>query len=904
MSGSGKSSLAFDTLYAEGQRRYVESLSAYARQFLGVMDKPDVDSIDGLSPAISIDQKSVSKNPRSTVGTITEIYDYLRLLFARAGQPHCPQCGRPVERQSASQITDQILKTPKGSQLVILAPIIKDQKGEHKNVIQKLSDSGFARIRINGEILKIDDALKLNLARYKKHSVEAVIDRLTIESIGPDERSRIAESVEQALRLGDGLMIVSPGRPSGSDTKDEIFSEALACAYCGINFPEIAPRSFSFNNPHGACPHCAGLGKTLEIEADLVFPSRTLTLAEGAIKPWAAASYKVGHQGWYWHIVEELASKYGFSVSQPIKNLPQNILDIILYGDKNMDGDFEGVANNLLRRYRETDSDFTRAEIERYMVEKVCPACLGARLKPEALAVKFLGKNINEVVNVSINDCKKFFVGISKNKLKVSDQKVAGPIIKEISARLDFLLNVGLDYLTLARSATTLSGGEAQRIRLATQIGSGLTGVLYILDEPSIGLHQRDQDRLIKTIKALRDLGNTVVVVEHDEQTIASADWVVDVGPGAGKHGGRIIFEGTPTQLKKSDSITGKYLSGRLKISNSKNYTLNPGGYLTIKGARENNLKNITVKIPLGQFTVVSGVSGSGKSSLVNDILAKFLSQKFYGAKDLPGKFSEITGWENLDKVVVVDQSPIGRTPRSNPATYTGVFGLIRDLFAATREAKIRGYEPGRFSFNVKGGRCEDCEGQGVKKIEMHFLADVYVECETCRGSRYNKEALEILYKNKNIAQILKMPVEEASDFFKNIPALQHKLGTLLEVGLGYMEIGQPATTLSGGEAQRVKLATELSRRGTGQTLYLLDEPTTGLHFDDVRKLLNVLHALRDKGNTVMVIEHNLDVIRTADWIIDLGPEGGDKGGRVVAVGAPADIARSKTSYTGQFLKF
>ncbi len=904
LSGSGKSSLAFDTLYAEGQRRYVESLSAYARQFLGVMDKPDVDSIDGLSPAISIDQKSVSKNPRSTVGTITEIYDYLRLLFARAGQPHCPQCGRPVERQSASQITDQILKTPKGSQLVILAPIIKDQKGEHKNVIQKLSDSGFARIRINGEILKIDDALKLNLARYKKHSVEAVIDRLTIESIGPDERSRIAESVEQALRLGDGLMIVSPGRPSGSDTKDEIFSEALACAYCGINFPEIAPRSFSFNNPHGACPHCAGLGKTLEIEADLVFPSRTLTLAEGAIKPWAAASYKVGHQGWYWHIVEELASKYGFSVSQPIKNLPQNILDIILYGDKNMDGDFEGVANNLLRRYRETDSDFTRAEIERYMVEKVCPACLGARLKPEALAVKFLGKNINEVVNVSINDCKKFFVGISKNKLKVSDQKVAGPIIKEISARLDFLLNVGLDYLTLARSATTLSGGEAQRIRLATQIGSGLTGVLYILDEPSIGLHQRDQDRLIKTIKALRDLGNTVVVVEHDEQTIASADWVVDVGPGAGKHGGRIIFEGTPTQLKKSDSITGKYLSGRLKISNSKNYTLNPGGYLTIKGARENNLKNITVKIPLGQFTVVSGVSGSGKSSLVNDILAKFLSQKFYGAKDLPGKFSEITGWENLDKVVVVDQSPIGRTPRSNPATYTGVFGLIRDLFAATREAKIRGYEPGRFSFNVKGGRCEDCEGQGVKKIEMHFLADVYVECETCRGSRYNKEALEILYKNKNIAQILKMPVEEASDFFKNIPALQHKLGTLLEVGLGYMEIGQPATTLSGGEAQRVKLATELSRRGTGQTLYLLDEPTTGLHFDDVRKLLNVLHALRDKGNTVMVIEHNLDVIRTADWIIDLGPEGGDKGGRVVAVGAPADIARSKTSYTGQFLKF
>ena len=744
LSGSGKSSLAFDTLYAEGQRRYVESLSAYARQFLGVMDKPDVDSIDGLSPAISIDQKSVSKNPRSTVGTITEIYDYLRLLFARAGQPHCPQCSRPVARQSASQITDQILKKPKGSQLVILAPIIKDQKGEHKNVIQKLADSGFARVRINGEILKTDEALTLNLARYKKHSVEAVIDRLTIESIGPDERSRIAESVEQALRLGDGLMIVSvaeKGRPSkkgGPSGMDEIFSEALACAYCGINFPEISPRSFSFNNPHGACPHCAGLGKTLEIEADLVFPNRTLTLAEGAIKPWAAASYKVGHQGWYWHIVEELADKYGFSISQPIKNLPQNILDIILYGDKNLDGDFEGVANNLLRRYKETDSDFTRAEIERYMVEKICPACSGARLKPEALAVKFLGKNINEVVGISISDCKKFFDSISKNKLAASEQKIALPIIKEISSRLDFLLNVGLDYLTLSRSATTLSGGEGQRIRLATQIGSGLTGVLYILDEPSIGLHQRDQNRLIKTIKTLRDLGNTVIVVEHDEQTIASADWVVDVGPGAGQHGGRIIFEGTPAQLKKSDSITGEYLSGRKKITADKSNPLHRSvseasrtnktdkqNYLIIKGARENNLKNITVKIPLGQFTVVSGVSGSGKSSLVNDILAKFLSQKFYGAKDTPGKFQEITGWENLDKVVVVDQSPIGRTPRSNPATYTGVFGPVRDLFAFTREAKIRGYEPGRLSFNVKGGPCEACEGQGVKKIEMHFLAQV-----------------------------------------------------------------------------------------------------------------------------------------------------------------------------------
>ena len=933
LSGSGKSSLAFDTLYAEGQRRYVESLSAYARQFLGVMDKPDVDSIDGLSPAISIDQKSVSKNPRSTVGTITEIYDYLRLLFARVGQPHCPQCSRPVARQSASQITDQILKITPGTSLIILAPIIKDQKGEHKSVIQKLSDSGFARVRVNGEILKTEEALKLNLERYKKHFVEAVIDRLTIESTGADERSRIAESVEQALRLGDGLMIVTKDRLLAKvGPSDELFSEALACAYCGINFPEIAPRSFSFNSPHGACSHCTGLGHTLEIEADLVFPSRNLTLDEGAIKPWASASSRysssisnrtsrqVGQQSWYWHIIEELAVKYGFSVSQPIKDLPPNILDIILYGDKNLDGDFEGVANNLLRRYKETDSDFVRAEIERYMVEKICPACQGARLKPEVLAVKFLDKDINWVTHLSIKDCKTFFSTVVEKGppsqygrpfLNPSDQKISQPIIKEISARLDFLLNVGLDYLSLSRSATTLSGGEAQRIRLATQIGSGLTGVLYILDEPSIGLHQRDQNRLIKTIKDLRDLGNTVIVVEHDEQTIAGADWVVDVGPGAGKHGGKIVFEGTPQQLKKSNSITGEYLSGRKKIEsrmwkveNKKPHsTLNNLPSILIKGAEENNLKNITVKIPLGQFTVVSGVSGSGKSSLINDILAKFLSQKFYGAKDLPGKFKEITGWENLDKVVVVDQSPIGRTPRSNPATYAGVFGPIRDLFAATREAKIRGYELGRFSFNVKGGRCEDCEGQGVKKIEMHFLADVYVECETCRGSRYNKEALEILYKNKNIAQILKMSVEEASDFFKNIPALKHKLGTLLEVGLGYMEIGQPATTLSGGEAQRVKLATELSRRDTGQTLYLLDEPTTGLHFDDIRKLLNVLRALRDKGNTVVVIEHNLDVIRAADWVIDLGPEGGDKGGRVVVVGTPSDITKSNASHTGQFLK-
>ncbi|MEK7209363.1 MAG: excinuclease ABC subunit UvrA, partial [Patescibacteria group bacterium] len=654
------------------------------------------------------------------------------------------------------------------------------------------------------------------------------------------------------------------------------------CAYCGLNFPEIEPRSFSFNSPHGACPHCTGLGHTLEIDPDLVFPNKNLTLAEGAIKPWASASHRVGYQGWYWSVVEELAHKYGFSVSAPIKDLAAKILDLILYGDKNQDGDFEGVIPNLLRRYHSTDSDFTRAEIERYMIEKVCPVCRGARLKPEVLAVKFLGQNISFVSDLSIGDCKEFFSNVKKEKLNQSEQKISQPIIKEILNRLNFLLDVGLDYLTLSRSSATLSGGEAQRIRLATQIGSGLTGVLYILDEPSIGLHQRDQNRLIKTLKCLRDIGNTVVVVEHDEQTIANADWVVDVGPGAGKHGGKITFEGTPGQLKKSDTITGQYISGRkkvesrkLKVERSKSHsTHNPPPSLIIKGAAENNLKNITVKIPLGKFVVVTGVSGSGKSSLVDDTLAKFLLQKFYGAKDMPGKFKEIFGWENLDKAVVVDQSPIGRTPRSNPATYTGAFGPIRDLFTATREAKIRGFEPGRFSFNVKGGRCEVCEGQGVRKIEMHFLPDVNVECEECHGTRYNKESLEVLYKNKNIAEVLKMPVEEACEFFKNIPSLKNKLDTLLKVGLGYMELGQPATTLSGGEAQRVKLATELSRRDTGKTLYLLDEPTTGLHFEDIKKLLNVLHALVAKGNTVLVIEHNLDVIRTADWVIDLGPEG------------------------------
>jgi excinuclease ABC subunit A len=830
LSGSGKSSLAFDTIYAEGQRRYVESLSAYARQFLGVMDKPEVDHVTGLSPAISIDQRSVSKNPRSTVGTITEIYDYLRLLFARAGKPFCPKCGRPVSRQSISQITDKILKLSKGTNIVILAPLIKDQKGEHRGVIQKLSISGYSRVRVNGEILKTDEALNLKLERYKRHSIEAVIDRVEIDPADKDLRARVSESVEQALKLGDGLMIVSSSKPfktvSGKKDlsseafstskalakEDELFSESFSCAYCGLNFPEIEPRSFSFNSPHGACQHCTGLGHTLEIDPELVFPNKNLTLEEGAIKPWATASHRVGRQGWYFYIIEEISKKYDFSLSKPIKELSQKVIDIILYGDRHLDGDYEGVIPNLLRRYKETGSDFTRAEIERYMIEKICPVCKGARLKPEILSVKFLGKNIDWVSNLSVKDCKIFFGKISG--LSKSDEKISRQIIKEILGRLDFLLDVGLDYLTLARSATTLSGGESQRIRLATQIGSGLTGVLYVLDEPSIGLHQRDQERLIKTIKQLRDIGNSVIVVEHDEQTIENADWVIDVGPGAGKHGGKIIFEGTPAQLKKSNSITGEYLSGRRKIEipNSKskipnNYEarnskseIDSGSqiqnskqnYLVIKDAAENNLKSITVKIPLGQFVAVTGVSGSGKSSLVNDILAKFLLQKFYGAKDQPGKFGQIVGWENLDKVVVVDQSPIGRTPRSNPATYTGIFGPIRDLFAFTREAKIRGFEAGRFSFNVRGGRCEVCEGQGVRKIEMHFLADVYVECEECHGTRYNKEVLEVEYKGKNIAQILKMPVEDAYEFFKNIPTLKQKLGTLLEVGLGYIEANRP----------------------------------------------------------------------------------------------------------------
>jgi excinuclease ABC subunit A len=899
LSGSGKSSLAFDTIYAEGQRRYVESLSAYARQFLGVMDKPDVDHIDGLSPAISIDQKSVSKNPRSTVGTITEIYDYLRLLFARVGKPHCPKCARPVSRQNVTQITDQILKLPKGTFVRILAPVIKDKKGEHREVLEAIERAGYIRVRIDGEIIMARESLNRQLGRYERHNIEAVVDKFTT---GTDiDRSRIAESTEAALKLSEGVIIANLTDLKSKKEKDEIFSEHFACLHCGLSIQEIEPRTFSFNSPHGACAKCTGLGKKLEVDPNLVVPNPRLTIGEGAIKPWATASHRVGRQGWYWWKLEDLSHHLKFSMSEPWSKISEKAKKTILSGIKEYD--FEGVIPNLERRWAETDSDFTRAEIEKYMIVKICPKCEGKRLKPEALAVIIEEKNIADLTSLTITEAHKFFAKLSHGSLNESDKKIARPIIKEVLNRLDFLLNVGLDYLTLGRESETLAGGEAQRIRLATQIGSQLTGVLYILDEPSVGLHARDHNKLLTTLKELKDLGNSVIVVEHDGETINQADWILDVGPQAGEHGGKIVFEGTPSKLKQAKTLTGQYLSGRKKIESPKEYRRGNGNHLIVKGCQEHNLKNIDVKIPLGVFICISGVSGSGKSTFVDDILAKALAKHFYRAKGAPGAHKKIEGLKNLDKVVYVDQSPIGRTPRSNPATYTNIFTYIRDLFSQTQEAKIRGYRPGRFSFNVKGGRCEVCEGQGVKKIEMQFLPDVYIECEECHGHRFNKEALEIEYKGKNIADILEMSVEEAFNFFKNLPPLKQKLGTLKEVGLGYMKLGQPAPTLSGGEAQRVKLATELSRRDTGRTLYILDEPTTGLHFDDIGKLLNVLHKLTDKGNTVLVIEHNLDVLKTADWIIDLGPEGGGKGGEIVVQGTPKDIMKIKKSYTGQWLK-
>lgn len=901
ISGSGKSSLAFDTLYAEGQRRYVESLSAYARQFLGIMEKPDADKIEGISPAIAIDQKTISKNPRSTVGTITEIYDYLRLLFSRIGTPYCHKCGKKVQGQTIDQIVEKILKL--NGDIIILGPAIQQKKGEHKAIIEEIERQGFMNLRIDKKIMPVEEAVEIELDKNKKHTIEVIVDKLKILNLDSrkhkdsfkEQRSRIADSVETALKIGKGLAIVS------YKGKDVVFSERFACPNCGISLPELEPRLFSFNSPIGACPFCSGLGEKLEVDPDLVVPNKNLTLAEGAIQPWAKASHKIGRQGYFWWKLQKLSEEYNFSLDEEFKNLPKDVQNIILFGN----GYFEGVIPGLERRWKETDSDATRDEIEQYMRVKICPECQGKRLRPEVLSIKINEKSIDDIVKISIGQGKIFFENLLKN-LKQDQLKIALPILKEILNRLKFLIDVGLDYLTLERKGGTLAGGEAQRIRLATQIGSRLTGVTYILDEPSIGLHARDQKRLINSLKELRDLGNTVIVVEHDPQTILAADWIIDMGPGAGKYGGKVIFEGTPKELLKSNTLTGKYLSGKLKVDIRKTNNKQPitkNKYLILKGAKEHNLKNIDVKFPLRNFICITGVSGSGKSTLLNDTLAKILMKEFYRSKEEPGEFSKLLGIENLKRVSIVDQSPIGKTPRSNPVTYTGTFNYIREIFANTQEAKIRGYKPGRFSFNVKGGRCEACQGQGFKKVEMYFLPDIYVECEECQGQRYNKEVLEVRYKDKNIAEVIEMTVEEALTFFRKYPALERKLKTLKDVGLSYVHLGQPAPTLSGGEAQRVKLAEELSKTESGNTLYILDEPTVGLHADDVKKLLFILRRLVERGNTVIVIEHNLDVIKNADWIIDLGPEGGDKGGEIVVEGPISKIKKSQKGWTGKYLR-
>ncbi len=915
LSGSGKSSLAFDTIFAEGQRRYVESLSAYARQFLGQMEKPDVDDIQGLSPAISIDQKGASHNPRSTVGTVTEIYDYLRLLYARIGQPHCPKCGRPITKQTVQQIVDVIQAFPDGSRLLILAPVVQDRKGEHQQVFDDARKGGYVRVRVDGEVYDLSE--EFNLAKNKKHTIEIVVDRLVVRSAGSNGSSvdenaaRIADSVETALGLGHGVVKVAI-----QGGEEHLFSEHFACVYCGISLPEIQPRSFSFNSPHGACPACSGLGTSLEVDPDLIIPNPDLSIEEGAIVPWARGGTT---SSYFLQMVASLAQTLGFSLNTPFKELRPEHQQAILYGVKDQkvlmrystrdgrtheyEAAFEGVVKNLERRYRETDSDFQRMEIERYMTNRPCSACKGARLKPEVLAVTVGGRSIVEVTALSVREADQWFRELTM-RLSERDMAIAHQVLKEIRSRLGFLVDVGLDYLTLDRAAGSLSGGEAQRIRLATQIGSSLMGVLYILDEPSIGLHQRDNRKLIDTLLRLRDLGNTVLVVEHDEETMRAADYLIDVGPGAGEHGGCIVAAGTLDEvLKVPESLTAQFLRGDRAIPTPVERRPGNGKWLEIRGARENNLKNVDVRIPLGRFVCVTGVSGSGKSTLVSDVLYRRLAQVLNRAKERPGAHEAIVGLENLDKVIDIDQSPIGRTPRSNPATYTGAFTPIRELFASVPEAKIRGYQPGRFSFNVKGGRCEACQGEGIIQIEMQFLPDVFVPCEVCKGRRYNREALEIHYKGRSIADVLEMTVTEALGFFEAIPSIRSKLQTLNDVGLGYIRLGQPATTLSGGEAQRVKLSTELSRRATGRTLYILDEPTTGLHFADVARLLDVLNRLVDAGNSVVVIEHNLDVIKCADWIIDLGPEGGLAGGEVIAEGTPEEVAANPRSYTGQYLK-
>jgi excinuclease ABC subunit A len=914
LSGSGKSSLAFDTIYAEGQRRYVESLSAYARQFLGLMEKPDVDSIEGLSPAISIEQKSAGHNPRSTVGTVTEIYDYLRLLYARAGTPHCPNCGRPVQRQSAGQITDAVLAWPSGTRIEILAPLVRGRKGEFRELFESARKQGFIRAIVDGEIVELANPPKLN--KRQNHDVSIMVDRLVVRG---EDRGRLNDSLETALKLADGLVeVVKHDAPKPSPT---LFSERYGCATCGISMPELEPRHFSFNSPFGACPACGGLGTRNEVSEELILGDPSLSILEGVILPWGAPDGYLRRV-----ILPGLAKQLKFDLNAPWQDVPQKVRDTLLYGVDKKNGEnggkrsrgpsryaasgnveWEGIVANIARRYAETESDAVRMELAEYMIAKPCNVCGGRRLKPESLAVTIEDRNLGELVEMSIAEGLRFFeqLPVRENGKTGLDPEIAGPILKEVRERLRFLVNVGLDYLTLGRSAESLSGGEAQRIRLATQIGSRLVGVLYILDEPSIGLHQRDNARLLDTLGQLRDLGNTVIVVEHDDETMRAADYLLDLGPGAGKHGGLVVAAGTVDEVaRNAASLTGRYLSGDLKIPiPSSRRPADPRRSIRVAGAREHNLRNLDVEIPLGVFVAVTGVSGSGKSTLIEDILHRSLARHFYRARVIPGAHKSISGLEHIDKVIDIDQSPIGRTPRSNPATYTGLFTPIRELFAELPEAKIRGYGPGRFSFNVKGGRCEACQGDGLVKIEMHFLPDVYVPCEVCKGKRYNRETLEVRFRGMNIADVLEMTVEDATTFFENQPRIHQKLQTLMDVGLGYIHLGQSATTLSGGEAQRVKLATELSKRDTGRTFYILDEPTTGLHFEDVRLLLEVLHRLVDRGNTVLVIEHNLDVIKTADWIIDLGPEGGDRGGAIVAAGTPEQVADVEASYTGQYLR-